>query len=262
MLKVGIVDYVNALPFITAFEKKFVECPFEIIKDVPARLNEMLANDKLDICLMSSSEFVKNQDKYQILSNYCIGARQEVQSVKLYIKEPLKYLDAKTIWLTIQSNASIKIVEVLCHHFWNIQPNFQTFNHISDIHNYPAFLLIGDLCLKNADIPGHESIDLAQEWYKYTGLPFTFAVFAVRNQVIQKKAEAVKVFEHALTEAVIWAKENVKELSMIGSVKSGLSTEVVANYLNLLNYSFDKGQQKGLDQFSRLIEQLPKYEMV
>jgi chorismate dehydratase len=262
MLKVGIIDYVNSLPFLTAFENKTVTCPCEIVKDIPVRLNDLLAKNKLDVSLVSSAEYLNKQDSYQILSNYCIGARQEVLSVKLYTKDPIEKLTNQTIGLTTQSYGSVKLVEVFCHHFWNIQPNFKTFNNISEAKNFPAFLLIGDLCLKNPNVNGYQSIDLAQEWYKHTGLPFTFAVFAVRNEVLQKKAEAIKVFEKSLTDAVIWAKKNPLEVSKVGAEKSGLPIETVSHYLHLLNFSFDKGQQKGLDYFGRLIEKLPQHQMV
>ena len=62
-----------------------------------------------------------------------------------------------------------------------------------------AALLIGDDAVRGAwENPGYRVLDLGEEWYKRTGLDMTFAVWAVRDEVIERLRDEVAVIASRL----------------------------------------------------------------
>ncbi len=57
-LKIGVVPYMNAKPFIYGFEKRADE--IDIVYGVPSVLPEMLENDNLDLVVMPSAGYFRS----------------------------------------------------------------------------------------------------------------------------------------------------------------------------------------------------------
>lgn len=253
-LRVGAIDYINVLPFYAAFFKEVIDPGVELIRAVPSALNEQLYRGELDISPISSAEYLNHRELYELLPDFCIGAFNRVDSVCLYHKGSLQDLANQTIACTAQSATSSLLVKVMCHNFWHVKPRFELLPSIHTIHDYDAFLLIGDQCLEHPHVKGYHTLDLAQAWFHATGLPFTFAVFAVRKGVLEQHPEAVADFEQKLRESFAWASNHPEVILELAQQRCSRPIDHLRNYYNLLYYYFDAPQRKALDRFDHLAQ--------
>ena len=242
MARIGIVKYINALPFRFPMQIGELQTEHTFAYDIPSRLNTQMRERNLDIALTSSSEYLSGA--YQFLPGYCIAARQEILSVNLYLKGEL---NGGKIGLTHHSATSVTLLRVLCHHFWKKTPYFVP---LSDREEYDGFLLIGDYALKKMTISGYRTIDLASAWYEATGLPFVFAVIAVRQGVQWDD----NIFERALQ----WSEANRTQLIEAAYTQSGLPKSLINRYYDMCYYRLGKKELEGLQTFKNLSERVPK----
>ena len=175
-----IVNYLNTKPFLYGLEKSGLTKVIDLQKDIPSVCAEKLINGVVDIGLVPAAALPK-LDNYQILTDYCIGAVGKVDSVKLFSNVPLN--EIKNILLDYQSQTSVNLVQILCSEFWKINPLFinTTIGFENSIKDNDAAVIIGDRTFIIQNTYPFE-YDLAQEWQKFTGLPFVFAVWASKKK--------------------------------------------------------------------------------
>lgn len=253
MLKVGVIDYINFLPFFAAFQQKVIDATVEWVPGVPSVLNQSLREGSLDISPISAAEYLINKERYQLLPDFCIGAKGKVLSVCLYVRGDL---NGTEIGLASQSASSALLVRVLCHHFWKVSPSFTVRASVNELKTHDAFLLIGDDCLRNPHIPGFKTIDLAQAWFEATNLPFTFAVFAARKEVKQQDVDQTRHIFHLALE---WGETHSDVVEALAQKRCALPPEVLKEYYSILRYRLDDGQRKGLELFETLAAAVPQY---
>ena len=171
--RVGSVGYLNTVPLTRGLEE-------EIIYATPARLAEMLQRDELDAGLVSVVEVLFN-DRYDILDGIAIASLGEVRSVLLAHRGPLA--EAKEIYCDTASLTSVQLLRVLLAER-GIKPEFKPLPSY-DAAGLPDYaLLIGNPALDFALGPHeHEIWDLGEAWFELTGLPFVYAVWALRRGV-------------------------------------------------------------------------------
>ena len=180
-LRVGIVNYLNSKPLAWGFLKGHHADLFAPSYHPPAMVARLLAQGNLDVGLIPSIE-VQRIPNLRVLPDMCIAARHEVRSVILVARGPVE--DIRRVALDQNSRTSATLVRVLLRERWGLDPEY--------LHERPdpermlseadAALIIGDPALR-VDRERYRVIDLAAEWHELTGLPFVFAVWAVRPEV-------------------------------------------------------------------------------
>ena len=110
-----------------------------------------------------------------------------------------------------------------------------------------AVLLIGDRAMR-ACLPGFEhAFDLGQEWHDWTGLPFVYAFWAVREGVELGPVEA------AFTEAKRRGMARAGEIAQRESPRLGLDAGFCRRYLsNIIQFDLGPREQAGLHHFCML----------
>src|SRR5207237_1310154 len=132
---------------------------------------------------------------YSVLPNIAIASRGPVLSVTLFSRVP--WQEIRTVALDEGSRTSAVLAQILLRKRYGIRPEIEALPMDQDADDVQAdaVLLIGDRAMR-ACLPGFaHAHDLGQEWFDWTGLPFVYAVWAVR-----KGAELGAVAE-ALNEA-------------------------------------------------------------
>jgi chorismate dehydratase len=104
-----------------------------------------------------------------------------VASVALYTRRPVE--EIATIALDTSSRTSITLIQVLCRHFFHINP--RVVPHGPDLAAMTAAcdagLLIGDPAFDaDHEALGLRKIDLGEAWKAMTGLPFVYAAWTGR----------------------------------------------------------------------------------
>jgi chorismate dehydratase len=171
--RVGSVGYLNAVPLTRGLEE-------EVIYATPAKLAEMLQRDELDAGLVSVVEVLFN-DRYDVLDGIAIASLGEVKSVFLAHRKPLN--EATEIYCDTASLTSVQLLRVLLAER-GLKPEFKPLAsyHMAALPDYA--MLIGDPALDFALGPHeHEIWDLGAAWFELTGLPFVYAVWALRRGV-------------------------------------------------------------------------------
>ena len=171
--RIGSVHYLNAAPLTRGIES-------EIVFATPARLAEMLRRDELDAALVSITEVLLN-DRYDILDGIAIASLGEVYSVFLAHKKPIE--EAKEIFCDTASLTSVNLLKVLLAER-GLKPEFKPLENYAAAAEKDFVLLIGDAAIDfQRTSHGHTIFDLGGAWLELTGMPFVYAVWALRRGV-------------------------------------------------------------------------------
>lgn len=169
--RVGSVRYLNAVPLTRGLED-------EIVFATPSELAKMLQRDELDAALVSITEVLFN-DCYDILDGTAIASLGEVKSVLLAHKKPIE--EIREVYCDTASLTSVNLLRVLLAER-GLKPEFKPLASY-DFKALPDYaMLIGDPALDFVFSPHeHEIFDLGAAWFELTGLPFVYAVWALKR---------------------------------------------------------------------------------
>ncbi|MDB6020899.1 MAG: Chorismate dehydratase, partial [Pedosphaera sp.] len=171
--RVGSVQFLNAAPLVRGIED-------EIILATPSKLAELLQKDELDAGLVSITE-VLFHDRYDVLDGMAIASLGEVKSVFLAHRRPVE--EAREIYCDTASLTSVNLLRVLLAER-GMKPEFKPLPDYASAVNLDHVLLIGDAALDFLRAPHpHEIMDLGATWLELTGLPFVYAVWALRRGI-------------------------------------------------------------------------------
>lgn len=247
MLRVGCVEYINALPIHFPFQGGHIPCSSAFTFAIPSVLNGLLRENKLDVALSSSVEYLDGN--YRLVPGFGIVGLQQVLSVNLYTRLPVNALEGARIGLTHHSAASISLLKVLFRHHWRVAPQLEPLDRKELLTGYDAFLLIGDEALEQLTIPGFQTIDLATAWHEMTGLPFVFAVFSARNEV---SFSSLEILQQELDAALAWSSAHREAIEKAAMKQCQMTPELVRNYYTVLGYRLGSQEIESLELFRKL----------
>lgn len=168
-LRIGCVQYLNSQPLIHGYDGP-------VVFDHPSGLAHELAAGRLDAALVPIFEVLRGP-RYLVTDEVAIACDGPVFSVFLAHRGPLARV--RTIALDPASLTSVHLLQVLLTEFHGLHPRSVDALSCADA---DAQLLIGNQAIdfRLADRGQHQLLDLGAEWKRCTGLPFVFAVWAMR----------------------------------------------------------------------------------
>jgi chorismate dehydratase len=167
-IRVGSVSYLNAAPLTYGLGSAITMLN-------PSQLAAELRAGQLDVGLVPLMEVLEAPaGTYRVANDIGIGAERAVYSVYLHHAVPLA--EIKTVALDPASKTSVELARIVLEKFHKLTPQYVTAGKAAD-----AQLLIGDpaIAYRQAQ-PDENYLDLAAAWHEFTGLPFVFAVWAIR----------------------------------------------------------------------------------
>jgi chorismate dehydratase len=247
-LRISIVNYTNTLPFKWALKRSSFLQKIDLQEDIPSICAQKLKFKQVDLALVPVA-LLAELDTYFIESDYCIGANGKVDSVKIYSEVPLEQI--KTVTLDYQSKSSITLTKVLFKFYWKLavkyidaKPGFE-----DEIKDTNAAVIIGDRTFGLSGKYAYE-LDLAEEWKKFTGLPFVFAAWVstekMEENIIQEFNEVLKTGMNNIVQAVE-DDYNVVNLS---------KNDTIEYLTKRIDYKLDLEKRKALELFLNYIKQL------
>src|SRR5712692_7402009 len=177
-IRIGAVSYLNTKPLIYDLEELVPEA--ELILEAPSRLPDYLAEGRLDVALIPVIEYFRSGE-YSIVPNIAIASRGPVLSVTLFSRVP--WPEIRRVALDEGSRTSAALSQILLRRKHGIHPEIVPLplDQEAESADADAVLLIGDRAMR-ACLPGFaHAFDLGQEWFDWTGVPFVYAVWAVRE---------------------------------------------------------------------------------
>jgi chorismate dehydratase len=246
-IRISIVNYFNTLPFRYGLKNSPIIHKIDLQEDIPSICAQKLKFGQVDIGLVPIA-LLPELDHYQIITDYCIGANGRVDSVKLYSDVPLHEITAIT--LDYQSRSSVALTKVLSKFFWKLnipftdgKPGFE-----KTIEGSNAGVVIGDRTFSLNGTFKFE-YDLAEEWKKFTGLPFVFAAW-VSTGVFDSE------FEKELNSALKAGVQNIDQalLKETNRFPSGFDPR---DYLtHKISYGLDVKKKQALELFLDYLNKL------
>lgn len=248
-IRISAVKYANTYPFIwglieSGFDKRVI-----LETDHPADCAAKLISGKADIGLIPVAALPLLK-KYNIISDYCIGANGKVRTVMLLSNCSIGNIEA--INLDYRSKSSVNLIKVLAKHMWKKEFRWINTSEQFDFENIgenEAVVLIGDQCFEFEDRFTYK-LDLAEEWNKQTGLPFVFACWTANRDLDEA---FIKDFNLALKSGV----DNIDKVAKAYSKNSVIGEDALKYYLeNNIDYIFNNEKKKGMNLFLELLSKL------
>jgi len=247
-VRIGAVTYLNSKPLIEGLNELLPEA--ELSLDYPSRLAEDLEAGQLDVALVPSIEVLRHAD-YEIVSDACVATRGPVMSVKLYSRVPLG--EIQSLALDAGSRTSAALARIMLQERFGVSPRLEPlpFERSLSSTQTNAVLLIGDRAMHVPVEPFAATWDLGEEWLRWTGLPFVFAVWAAKSRT------DLGLVEEALGRARDLGIERAAEIARRESSHLGISEMTAYDYLTKnLHFRLGPAERSGLRLFSELSARL------
>jgi chorismate dehydratase len=254
----SLVSYLNTKPLVYGMEKLIVDHNFILQKDVPSVCASRLVEGEVDIGIIPSIEYANSRGNWRIIPDIALVSRQAVRSVCLFFKKDIK--DIKTVALDTSSRTSSALLKILLQEKYELIPNYIVMapDLKEMLKKADAALVIGDKALHyNADYP--HLLDLGEEWYSLTGLPFVYAFWAGHELAISGKDV------QAITESKQLGVQKIDEIARDYARNHPRNEEFYYNYLTKnIFYEFADEEKEGLSEFYKyafyfgLIDYIPE----
>ena len=243
-LRIGAVNYLNSKPLIYEFEELAAEA--DLVLDVPSRLASDLAEGKLDVALVPVVEYFRHPG-WSIVPDIAVASQGPVLSVTLFSRQPWPAI--RRVALDEGSRTSAALTKILLQMRHQVRPEYIPLPLDSQAESVEAdaVLLIGDRAMR-ACLPGFTyAYDLGQEWHDWTGLPFVYAFWAVREGV------DLGDIEPAFQEAKRRGLQNVGRIAQREAPLLGLDAGFCRRYLsNIIRFDLGPREREGLLHYCRL----------
>ena len=260
-ITIGIIDYLNTQPFQYELEARLRPFDVQFERGVPTQLNQSLLAGSIDLAPISAYFAAQHADQFLILPGHSISSLGAVKTVLLFSWRPdIRELDQATIALTNHSATSINLLHILCRERYHIEPHFITTHQdlAAMMQRADAALVIGDTALVEGYL--HRELkrpdgsyvrptifDLGDEWLKLTGLPFTFAIWAARREIVAALQE-LKI-QQVLQASKTAGLANIETIADAYAPVVALPVGVCRRYLYDLRYNLTSRDLRGLITF-------------
>ncbi|HEY6348866.1 MAG TPA: menaquinone biosynthesis protein [Candidatus Angelobacter sp.] len=256
-LRISAISYLNTAPLMWDFENgetaEALKQHFQFSYTIPAQCADELKAGSADIGIIPAAAYTTIPDLV-IVPEVGIASKNRVRSILLVSKVPLDKI--RNVATDNSSRTSTALVQIFLKKFVGLDPGFtpQKPDLQEMLRWHDAGLLIGDIALQ-AQTAGRYVYDLAEEWRRWTYLPFVFAFWAVRKTALAtvgKGLNIAQVFQQSRDNGL----RHVPEIAQAWAGRLNLPAESVREYLTSnIDYSLDDGNLRGLRLFYRYAEE-------
>ncbi len=233
MLRIAAIEFLNAAPLMAGLDG---DQRFALSHTLPSACADALREAEADLGVIPAIELARTPGLIGlggigVASRDGEGVQGEVRSILLICRRPPA--QARTVALDRASRTSAALAQILLKHRFGAGctavPGDADWR--KGLERADAALLIGDPALQlsvRGGATGLHVYDLAREWREWTGLPFVFALWGVREAVLQPHQDWLpQRLRQALSEG--W--EGRRELARQWAPRLDLPEEEVLRYL-------------------------------
>jgi chorismate dehydratase len=256
MIRLGHIDYSNCFPVHAKLIAQETPPDVSILTGVPATLNRALAAGEIDIAPCSSIEYARHAAEYRVLPDFVIGSDGPVQSIRFDTRVAPGTLGGSNVYVTDSSATSVVLLRILLERYWGVSPIFQTFDQSTTNpldNGADAALFIGDVALRRSTDAAPYAFDLGAVWREWTGLPFAFAVWQVRDSLPTPELQRIDALLH---ESRAWFTENRAELAQRYAPTFDIEAPRLLQYWESLRYDLDDRMKQGLTHYLDLAAEI------
>lgn len=258
--KIGRMPYINSDIFYIHRE----DC-FEYVSYTPRQMGLAFEEGVIKAGPIAIVDFFRI-NKAKLFEDLCVSTKESAKSVLLFSKK-CKLQEINKVFITNQTSTSVNLLKVLSKYYWKITNLVLTENQM-EYDDCDAFLFIGDEALNMgwgrgispAQLPCSPNktplkiIDLGLEWFKYTSLPFVFAVWAYDDIT----TEECQILKESLYHNLRFDGDQYLNIPTISQRRStdNLKESTISWYLNGFNYRISKSETDSINLFKQLYNDL------
>ncbi len=180
----------------------------------------------------------------------CLGA---VRSILLFSKKP--WSEVRTLAADLSSRTSVQLARVILRERYGVEPVIHRAAPVLHqmLADADAALVIGDPALVlDPAAERYPFMDLGEEWFRLTGLPFVFAAWSGKPGI------PVEELERLFSASFEFGKAHLDEIVAQQHAIRGISPELAAEYLTrFIRFRIGPEEEHGLQAFLELAG-LPK----
>src|SRR5713226_1635969 len=247
-LRISAISYLNTAPLMWDFEHGRAGEIFNIGYTLPSNCADELQRGTADIGIIPSAAYV-TVPGLSILPGIAIASKQAVRSILLVSRKPMA--EIRTVALDSSSLTSAALARVLFEKCWGGDRQFSSLppNLQGMLADHDAALLIGDPALK-VDRSQFHTWDLAEEWIRFTGKPFVFAFWAVRQDAKHSSPDLAAIFQESRDHGLETA--SLAHIARTWAPRVGMTEPDIMQYLTSnIHYYLDDACLDGLRLFYR-----------
>jgi len=250
-VRIGRISYMNVAPIYYGLDQQADTRGYRIVAAPPAALNRKMAAGELDISPVSTAAYATHQSDWLILPNLSISCDGPVMSVVLASQYSIRELEGKSVVISDESASAAALVRLIFREH-NVRPNIRCCPLDGDktLARADAVLVIGDAALNGKWQKTYRYVwDLCGAWKDTTGLPFVFALWAVRREYVYRHPDRVtrtlEILNHSRQEGCA----NLPSITAALQKRGDINKEVLERYFNGLQYDLDAAKLRGLEAF-------------
>ena len=253
-LRYGRIAYVNVAPVETAFDAGAVVRDVEVFGAVPSQLNAAMSAGRLDAGAISAAHYLAHTDRFARLADLCIAADGPVRTVLFVSPIPPALLGGATVALTSHSASGRALLAALLSGFRDVRPRYEVVDDAlaAARAGRPTLVIGDDALIARAELPPAHIHDLGEAWRAWTGLPFVFAVWAVRRETLAARPDEVAALTDALRAARDWGDAHRDAVIDAAMASKRYHRALYADYFTRLSYRLDERAEQGLERFATL----------
>ena len=250
-LRISAISYLNTAPLMWDFEHGQAGRQFDISYTIPSACARALEAGAADIGIIPAAAYVLIPG-LKILPDVAIASRRAVRSILLISKTPIE--EIRSVALDTSSMTSVALTKVLFEKWLGGGRTFTPMAPDVDkmLEQHDAGLVIGDPALQ-IDRSRYLTLDLAEEWIRFTRKPFVFAFWAIREDALRAADPAEDlsaIFQTSRDHGLL--PENLSLIAREWAPRLGISESDARNYLtDNIYYYLDAECLEGLQLFYR-----------
>jgi chorismate dehydratase len=252
-MRISAISYLNTAPLMWDFERGLADPSFRVSYTIPSQCARELQAGTADIGIIPAAAYVFIPN-LSILPGVAIASKQRVRSILLVSSKPMS--EIRSVALDNSSLTSVALARVLFEKFWGGSRQFISAPPILEamLSANDAALLIGDPALE-VDRSRYYTWDLAEEWIRFTGQPFVFAFWAVRDEAARGSTlDLAQVFQQSRNHGL--EPVNLRQIARGWATKLNLPESELREYLTAnIFYYLDESCLEGLKLFYRYAQE-------
>ena len=251
-VRIGKISYINDAPVYYGLDHGLLPDWMEMVPDVPSVLNRQIVSGQIQISPISAAFYAQHHQSLMLLPDLSISCNGRVLSVILASQYPMAELSGRRVRFTQESASAAAFLKMIFSRE-GISPDYEI-GAVEDCQRLlkavDAVLVIGDTALVQpwAGTFKH-CYDLGQVWHDMTGLPFVFAVWAVRKQFAVQYPECTTEIHRLLLASRAEGDRHMDEIVSAARITTGLSAKQIQAYFDLLYCDLDAPKKKAMEIF-------------
>jgi chorismate dehydratase len=244
--KIGVVPFLNAQPLIWGLAPSH-----ELSQVAPNAMGKALKAGTLDVALAPIAASFLNPELV-IIPAGAIGSKGPVKSVRLLINGAPQ--SVRRLFVDDRSQTSVLLSRLVLKRWFGVKdlevkPVDITAFRPNQTKPWEAALEFGDRALIPAPT-GMTVLDLGEEWNRYTGLPFVYAVWMARD------ADVAREMKDQLEEAKTLGLQHLEEIAnQYKGIWQFKRADAKAYMEKNIDYNYGPPEQQGHAEFQRLLKE-------